>query len=327
MVNQIEEKGFCLRCLEIKTQDHHCNGEYTIRTGEKKKSDCVKHQGTHFLVCPCAIEKAQAERAKIKDENGEARKEVSDEPDETDSQKGGAASFHAPVFLNNVILGTTLAERETVTCLDDSNAEFKMSLLYDTGGDNSHIFMDVGEEKCISKKKVDFTIKTMTGATRIKGSSYTIKFQTPKGAIVHEFLGAKNLKEYRPEVTVEVPKAFLEYCTTEELKQEEGNLVALLGQDAQESFPETIAMVSALKLTRSRLTGKYIMSGNAEKNEENDAWSHLKKYETISPPMFIPAYKMEPVAVTDQRDRAHLGLPPIYFRKPMRRIPNMIVIP
>lgn len=134
VVAMIEEKCFCLRCLEMKKNDHQCNGEYITRTGETKKSDCVKHQGTHFLVCPCAIEKAQAERAKIKEDNEEARKEVSNEPqDETDSQKGAAASFHAPVFLNNAILGTTLSERETVTCLDEKNRPYKIILLYDTG--------------------------------------------------------------------------------------------------------------------------------------------------------------------------------------------------
>lgn len=194
---------------------------------------------------------------------------------------------------------------------------------------NSHIFMNIGEEKCISKKKVDFTIRTMTGATRIKGSSYAIKFQTPKGAIIHEFLGAINLNEYRPEVNVEIPKAFLQYCSPEELKQEEGQLVALLGQDAQESFPETIATVSALKLSQSHLTGKYILSGNAEIFLENDAWSHLKKTETMSPPpMFTPAYKSEPVTVVDQRSRSLLGLPPIHFRKPGGRTrASMVVIP
>ena len=235
---ELRKKKLCFKCLRKFETDHACKKEVTTRFV------CKTHNVNKIICC-------------WKD-NNDGRSVTVNNNITTPEVNGDDEN------LNGVKIGGVGFQSEDLVFIDKNGKEVIATICYDSFASHSTINESLGVK--LSKDIVDMgffvNVVTYMGNKRERARKCSTVIKTKKGTTVVEMLVAKSFKNQLKEVQYDVPG---DWKTRYGLKQEEktGKRTSeiLFGQDLAESFPAVLEVKNGMVLSRSRLTGKLILSG------------------------------------------------------------------
>ena len=246
----IRSKKLCLKCLCTWTTEHVCN-KYSKR----------------FV---CSIHKENRKICGCKYEGPPKPKPPKNEPEVIEADiEGEQVIQENRVTINNATIGGVGFDVEVIEFFKSSGEPMRVLVAYDTYC--SHTCMDYSLAKTLGYKRVPIgsvSVKCLMGSI-----TSTDSFKTE--AVIKTAEDTKNIEfivnESKQDLAIyhfNVPDDWVERYGIKKFATSAAGLnMCIVGKDNVHLFPKEIEVKPGIQLSRSRLTGRYIISGRATSKE------------------------------------------------------------
>ena len=239
-----------MKCLCTRTTEHVCNKYY-------QRFVCLIHKENR-KICGC------------KYEGPPKPKPPKNEPEVIEADiEGEQVIQENRVTINNATIGGVGFDVEVIEFFKSSGEPMRVLVAYDTYC--SHTCMDYSLAKTLGYKRVPIgsvSVKCLMGSI-----TSTDSFKTE--AVIKTAEDTKNIEfivnESKQDLAIyhfNVPDDWVERYGIKKFATSAAGLnMCIIGKDNVHLFPKEIEVKPGIQLSRSRLTGKYIISGRATSKE------------------------------------------------------------
>ena len=184
------------------------------------------------------------------------------------------------LMVNGCPPGACVGDAEVFTVTDPSGKEHELLGIHDPWSKSSLYDTSV-LDLMTDKKKAIYNLSTVSSVKTIQGGKGSLKVHTENGQCDIEGLVVPLGDKFVEPVSVRVPKHWRQaYNLPEKIQTCSGKISVIFGLDAMKKniSPEVLAQDNGVRLSRSRLTGKAMLSGY---NEELMTASNKKSIESF----------------------------------------------
>ena len=256
----LQQKSLCETCLEPKDERHKKNCQYFTHKPTGRTRDRLCHQcdsKLNWWICcyvrPVENPSQSSSAPKIPTiENAATKIEVSEDCD-----------LYEDIRVNGCPPGACVGEAELFSVTSPEGEVSHHIGVHDTWS-KSTLFDPSLLNLMSGKKKAVYNLATLNSSTVVEGGKGSLNIQTESGNVDVEGLLVEIPNKFIETVTVKIPKKWREkFNLPENISTCEGRIEAVFGLDAikKEISPVFMDQVGGVRLSRSRLTGKAIVSG------------------------------------------------------------------
>ena len=239
IIETLKEKKKCIKCFKPYQHNHKCppgNDSFLCKT----------HKQQNRLVCKCYKNKPKIPTAP---------------PSVSDNQ----------ATINCVALGKCGFPTEIVT-LRNGKKSIQTLLTYDTWSTHCLLHTSGADELGLVPEHLGvMEVSCHTGTVQEESKTVRATIDGQKSKIHLDFLLTDN-SQAMPSYTYKIPDRWVEkYGINPNPSSPSGSNRISIGQDAIALFPMEVAVADGVKLYKSRITGKYLLSGKAQESSSDEA--------------------------------------------------------
>ena len=302
----LEQKSLCGICLEPKDKLHRKDcASYRAKSGRMAGKICSKlckhcDSGLNYWIC-CFVHPVETppkgSSAPIipTTETAATRVELT----------GDCLEDSEELEINGCPPGCSVGEAEIFTVNDEKGETHLHIGVWDTWS-KSTLFDPCLIDLMTNKKKAYYNLSTVNSVDLIEGGKGSVNIETENGNVDVEGLLVPLTNKFVDKVTVRIPKIWREkYNLPADITTCQGKISAIFGLDCikKNISPVPLDQYEGVRLSRSRLTGRAVLSGYDPTMMSMD---HSKRAPT-NDSFFVSTHRAE-LADTHQLDRHLLDL-------------------